>query len=75
MPLCRLIKKAYDRNGKEVLLNHAGVLLKEGNRWTILDPENNNELVKGASTRFLRNEIAANRLVVDAGWDRNAPEE
>lgn len=75
MPLCRLIKKAYDGDGKEVLLNHACVLLKEGNRWTILDPENNNELVRGASTRFLRNEIAANRLVVDSGWDRNAPEE
>lgn len=73
MPLGRLLKKAQTISGEEVILNHPCVVVKEGDRWTILDPENNNELVRGATTRFLRNEIVAQRLVIDIGWDLGIP--
>lgn len=51
-----------------ILVQHC-VLLRENDHWVVLDPENNNELVKGASTAFIKSEIAADRLHVDPGWD------
>jgi len=69
MPLGRLIKRAISPTGAQVLLSQACVVVKEGNRWTVLDPENNNELVRGATTEFLRKEIAAQRLEIEKGWD------
>lgn len=69
MPLGRMLKNAISSSSEEVVLSHACLVVREGLYWTIVDPENNNELVRGVTTRFLRNEIAANRLQIDAGWD------
>ena len=69
MPLANLIKK-INNNGKNTTTSHSCVLLRVNNSWSILDPETNNELVKGASTNFIREEISAGRLVVDLGWDQ-----
>ena len=69
MPLGRMLKKAIASSSEEVILSHACIVLREGMCWTILDPENNNELVRGVTTDFLRTEIANNRLQMDKGWD------
>lgn len=69
MPLGHMLKKAISSSSEEVILSHACLVVREGNLWTIFDPENNNELVRGVSTQFLRNEIASNRLQMDKGWD------
>ncbi len=75
MPLGRMLKKAISLTSEEVVLSHACLVVREGLYWTILDPENNNELVRGVTTRFLRNEIAANRLQIDGGWDHGVDDE
>lgn len=72
MPLGRMLKKAISSSSEEVILSHACIVMREGNLWTIMDPENNNELVRGVTTDFLRNEIASNRLQMDKGWDHGA---
>lgn len=75
MPLGRMLKKAISHASEEVVLSHACLVVREGKFWTILDPENNNELVRGATTRFLRTEIAANRLQMEKGWDHGLEDE
>jgi hypothetical protein len=54
MPACRLkkITRIKDVNGNFVVGFSYGVLLQEGDRWAILDPENNNELASGMTTAF-----------------------
>ena len=59
-------------NGELVRQSQPCVLVQEKGRWVALDPENNNELIKNVSTDFLRQEIQAGRLLVDAGWDAGA---
>lgn len=75
MPLGRLLKRVADGNGskKEIVLSHHCLVMRTGDLWTILDTENNNELVQGVTTRFLRAEIKAQRLIIDAGWDLMLP--
>ena len=72
MPLAQLIQ-FVPINEQRVQLVCPCVLLKDGNKWCVLDPENNNELIKGATTDFIRNEIFKGRLKVDAGWDAFEP--
>lgn len=74
MPLGKLLKKSYNSDRQQVILAQSCLVLKNGNLWNILDPENNNELVSMVSTQFLRNEILMGRLLIDAGWDRGIPD-
>ena len=74
MPLGRLLKRVVNgNNGQEIVLGHHCLVMRTGDLWTILDTENNNELVQGVTTRFLRAEIKAQRLIIDAGWDLMLP--
>ena len=40
--------------------------------WVLLDPETNNVLADGIDTDFLKQEILAGRLELEAGWDEEA---
>ena len=68
MPLGQLVKHVV-MDGQSTEYTQPCVLLQEKTLWTVLDPENNNELIKNVSTDFLRKEIEHGRLRVDNGWD------
>ncbi len=67
--MAKIVKLMPTESGDFVKIAQECILLKEGDFWSALDPESNNELIKGASTDFIRNEIQRGRLLVDNGWD------
>lgn len=73
MPLGRLPRTSPSSRPGAPAAAIAVVAACVGGRWTLTDPESNNVLVAGVSTAFLRREIAAGRLDLDAGWDVGAP--
>ena len=74
MPIIALIKN-ITRDGQKTKAQHACVLMREGDKWSALDPENNNTLISGVSTNFLREEQRRGRLVLPMGWDAGLPSE
>lgn len=60
MPTCTMFQRMRIR-GTEVVTMRRAVLLTEGERLCILDPSNDNELVKGATPHFIQ-------MLVDKGW-------
>lgn len=69
MPLAKIVKKIPLRDGTVHETRQVCVLVREGEKWGLLDPESNNELVKGATTNFLKKEIEAGRLELEDGWE------
>lgn len=64
MPLAHLLRTVQLR-GVTVPTSQPGVLLREDDRFTFLDPQTDNELVRGATRAFIDHEVAQGRLLVD----------
>lgn len=42
---------------------------KDSFKWDVIDEQGNNVQIKGATTRFIRNEIYCGRIQAEPGWD------
>lgn len=64
MPRCWL-SKDVKLNGQTVKARSPGVLLKCGDRWTVVDPSNDNVLIDGMTTGFKQRLIDKGLLYVE----------
>lgn len=64
MPTCTLFGERRIR-GTMVKTMMRGVLLTEGDRFCILDPSSDNELVKGATPHFIQMLVDKGLLSID----------
>jgi hypothetical protein len=63
MPHCRLVRQV-PVNGHLVRFYRAAILLSDGDRFTVYCPADDNELIRGATQRFIDGEVAAGRLEI-----------
>jgi hypothetical protein len=51
MPRVNLIK-VIPVDGEALIMRSPGVLIRENERWSVIDPANNNDLIKGMTPAF-----------------------